>query len=321
MLQALEININNINSLMKNPLLIGLYETGQSGFAPLMARLQRVAQEHAPDTFRILPLRAEEIRRRALFRPDMAGLVMPGRTQGQDYRDELGDTGLANIQTAVHKRGMAVLAICAGSYILSRNVWWTNPLKPSQNKIVTNDTPLFDGLAVGAIADLWHENAYGMAGAAPLMASVASVHFMPNLTRMRDMFTGSAVYLGGGAFVTNPHSNTAQTPTSLVLHDDSVRVPHPQHPETRFVPKAVIEFKSGRGDVIFSNIHPEIDADTFSASFGHTAQARANPALFRANADALRATETWQNALFERFFDNAQANAAKKMLALRGPSR
>src|SRR5688572_17258144 len=92
---------------------IGLYKTSESGSPIFKHSLEKLIKANGLD-ISVLNLSSREIQKGALYREDIIGLVLPGRTRGQDYREELGDAGNMVIQRATERAGLSVLAVCAG---------------------------------------------------------------------------------------------------------------------------------------------------------------------------------------------------------------
>lgn len=220
---------------------------------------------------------------------DTVGLVMPGRTSGQLYRDELGDDGFKKIQAAT-QNGMAVLAICAGSYILSRQAQWKNNLS-GEEKFVQSPYPLFNGKAFGPLHHLWRDG-YESSG------TRVTTKLAANVVQIKFNGTGNTcytVYWGGASH----EPDAGQDIAVMAYHQNLSKTP------------AVIHFACGQGKVIFSNIHPEVTPQAFTEVFGNTDKAKQHPVLFQQDKRFLTETAATRNLIFEKFIENCQMQATK----------
>ncbi len=266
---------------------IAIYRTEEGGTRLFQQQLERLAY---PYHVNVQLLTAADILENALDEQTI-GLVVPGRSRGQYYRDELGEEGFLRIQQNV-KKGMAVLAVCAGSYILSREAVWENSLNDKDRKKASCPHPLFDGTTIGPISHLWQDGyqASGSDQTTLLSANVVNVKFDGVEEKI------SSLYWGGGDF--KPSSN--QPIRILAHHSDET--------------PALIEFECGEGRVIFSNIHPEITSSAFGDVFQYTAKAARNRTGFTRDRRRLAASEDRRQIIFSQFLHNCGLDVPKTLL-------
>lgn len=310
---------------------IAVYDTREYSHFLFVQIMSKVLAERGLE-IEVVPITGQQIKEKTLSDTDYIGLIMPGRNLGQDYRDELGESGCRAIQEAVQESSLGVMAICAGSYILSKSINWHNTLQTfNRSKVITNEFALFDGKSVGPFCNLWED---GYQGNSPpgtssgiLSAKVVDVAFTSDSSR----HNGHAIYWGGGGFVPNPHSSQVMTP--LVYHLGNTQVPkviqdeannfapHPSETYDFQSPAAVIEFSTGRHNkIILSNIHPEINSYSFYHLFGRTSRARAHPREFNQNIADLALSDQWNLGLLShRFLDNCLECSHKSVLSAKKP--
>jgi glutamine amidotransferase-like uncharacterized protein len=261
---------------------IAIYKTDEGGAALFHKQLQAMTAKYNVD---IRLVTAQDISS-GILEDEVSGLVVPGRSRGQYYRDELGDDGFQHIQSAT-QNGMAVLAVCAGSYILSAEAAWNNSLDRDDRKNAQCAYPIFKGRTVGPLAHLW-ENGYQANGTNTghmtlLSANIVNVKFS-NVAE--DV---PALYWGGGAF----EADASQDCDVLARHSDDDATP------------AVIEFSCGHSRVIFSNIHPEISAQAFQDVFRLTEKASRDPSAFQRECAALAKTADSRAMILSQFLHNS----------------
>lgn len=306
---------------------IVIYKTGEDNSNLLETRMmQIIAEQNKSDKIEILGIHSDAIRNDILLQPDISGLILPGRCRGQDYRDELEAQGLSAIQQAAHN-GLSIMAICAGSYVLSNQVKWHNSFQLHAGKNAFNTTPVFQGTTIGAMEDLWRDGYRASLhethalSSNTLAAKVVGITYSPLLKpldlELDQETNGHSLYWGGGAFF----PEDPDTLTTLAHHQTEVML----QGETYSHLPAIIEFKCGRGTILFSNIHPEIDAKTFENVFRFTPRARMMPDDFREDKNRLCESNRLQNAVFSRFLDNCSLyqrfdRTGKKPVAVTSPS-
>jgi glutamine amidotransferase-like uncharacterized protein len=311
---------------MTNRKKIAVYETGEYSPTLFKKSMNEVILESGKD-IDVVGITGDEIKNGALLHKDYIGLVMPGRNHGQDYRNEIEELGCAHIYLATYKNNLSIMAVCAGSYVLSTSVNWHNEFQPGAQKKVTNKFGLFDGTAIGALGDFWQDGYRGsttdsineVACPSILSAKVVDVTFENNQHNLKK---GHSLYWGGGAF--QPSAGSAQQITVLVRHADNAKVPDvTSSKNTRYFnfekPPAVIEFAVGNGKTIFSNIHPEISGTRFYNLFNRTDLATNNKALFFKDQENLALSDHANKDLFHRFLNNCLESCAKPVAFCKKP--
>lgn len=264
---------------------IAVYYTNDLTYRLIATKLEK--EIHDDHNVVITPVHARDIQQGILSDKDYIGYVMPGRNHGQDYRSELGEQGFKAIRHAVTD-GLSALLICAGSAISASHTLWNNPLD-QRSVYKTNPDALFDGIAAGPLKRLWqdgyHSTSSGTDDYLPsfLCAKVVEVTYTLGQTPV----TGHALYWGGCALIS--HDRDSQH--HLVRHN-AIRQ------------AAVTEFSCGRGLVMASNIHPEIDGDTFEKFFKMTSKARTDKAGFHQDKANLLKSAAFHGEIFKRFADN-----------------
>jgi glutamine amidotransferase-like uncharacterized protein len=269
---------------------IAIYRTEEGGAKLFQQQLESLTHSYNVD---VQLVTANDILEDALDK-ETIGLVVPGRSRGQYYRDELGEKGFQRIQSAT-RNGMGVLAVCAGSYILSREAVWDNSLNSADRKKASCPFPLFDGATIGPMARFWQDGYQASGSSQNDQATILSA----NIVNVRfDGVEGEthAIYWGGGNF----EPSASQTTRILASHNDET--------------PAVIEFECGKGQVIFSNIHPEITSLAFRDVFQHTAKALRNRTGFARDQHRLAAAEDRRQMIFHQFLHNCGLKVPKTLL-------
>lgn len=205
---------------------VAIYKTGEDGDV-------RFNRELTPykglETFFIT---AQEIKQGGLSEADV--LVMPGCHSGQAaYREPLGNLGFKTIEEATTKKGLHVLGVCGGAYVLSANIDW---YYHGNKKTVHNAHALFAGQCTGPIHPyrggqghlpfVTHKICKSYKALSPLAPSKLDV-----------------IYWGGGDFIWNEQEH----PNVQILYYREFD----QKP-------AIIQMSLGQGKVTLSNVHPEV---------------------------------------------------------------
>jgi len=283
---------------------IFIYDTGGYCSTLVHEKLSHIVQDKNL-ALQISSITAQQIKDGRLLDASSVGFVMPGRNKGQDYRDELGQQGFMAIRKAT-QAGVNSLLICAGSATSAFQTIWDNELEPDNKKHVINPAALFEGVAIGPLSNLWkngyHSPKQNIYHSDVLNAKVVSVTFTSALTRS-NAIAGAALYWGGCALI--PTANNTQSVQVLVYYQDFLDAP------------AVIEFRNGKGKVIASGIHPEVDAQKFKMMFAPTQRARQNWDAFQQDKAALEASAPQQMDIFVRLLENCLSE--KTISPLRQP--
>jgi len=312
---------------------IGVYQTGEYGAFLFEKKLHKILlKKKLDEQFQIVRVTPRDVAH-ADFLNDLAGLAMPGRNSGQQYRDEWGEQGYKNLKTAVEQSGMNILAVCAASAVLCREVSWYNSFQPAKdNKYVYNEHALFNGKAIGAFDNLWRDGYRSVMKNTRcdeyhsniLAAKVLPVQFAkPLIGDGMGGIDGHALYWGGCVFYRDFKSDKPRIlvqhqhqhlPTKTVLSIPVLTENNKDIALSRIEPKpflnpeAVIEFDVGKGQVIFSNIHPEIDSEDFAYLFHTTPQARNDKNelsdLFLQDKNKMVQSDIYNSLIFERFVEN-----------------
>lgn len=285
------------------PATIGVYNTHGFGYTLMCRELKHVIK--SDDNINLQSITADHIKDGWLAEKHVIGLVMPGR-RGPEYREELGPEGLAAISRETQK-GLSIIGVCASSYFLSKEMRWNYALEENGPKQIQSESSLFHGICEGPIMELY-DDAYQEKeplyprsdNLAPLPASIVTVSFEEKLYDAPR--TISIHYGGGGRF----HPNQPDQVKVLLRHENTTdRTP------------AVIEFKHGKGDVLLSNVHPEVVSDRFKYCFCRTPKALSQPDLFKEHVDALAASRSGHDAIVRRFIDNCLQNPLHEKLQRR----
>ena len=283
----------------EQPAVIAIYNTREGGEALLQQSLhQALAGLSYYPLIQSRFITAEDIHKDFLRQKQILGLILPGRNHGSDYRRELGDKGFKTILDSTNN-GLHVMAICAGSYVLSSQTIWHSKYGGSHAAVHSSAYPLFQGVSEGAIHELWEESYFeelpdGQTFS-PLLhrqgylpASIVNVSFngLINEEKTREF---AVLYGGGGRF----HAFHPETITTLLTHQ-----------ETADKTAAIVCFPCGQGLVTLSNVHPEVDSRLVKAVFQNSAKAMQNPQRFQAALTALEQSTKSRLAIFQTFLDN-----------------
>lgn len=312
---------------------IGVYQTGEYGAVLFENNLHKALLRTQLDKeFDIVHVEPKDIMNDD-FMNNLAGIAMPGRNSGQQYRDEWAEKGYTNIKTAVTHHGMDILAVCAASAVLCKEVSWFNRFQANGNKSVTNENALFDGCAVGSFDNLWQDG-YRSVMTQPdayhsnvLAAKILPVHYARALSGKTHGTDGHGLYWGGCVFAHDSATDMKQRIEVLARHQNVVTTPliNENNPvsinkvvHSPFInPAAVLEFTQGKGRVIFSNIHPEIDSETFEMLFQSTPQAKADRDAFAADKNKIVQADGFSAMIFDRFVTNCAAIGRKSDKAVK----
>ena len=298
---------------------IGVYQTGEYGAVLFENHLHKaLLRNNLADMFEIVHVHAKDIQKET-FIDNLAGLAMPGRNKGQEYRDEWGEAGYKNIKTAVRYQGMDVLAVCASSAVQCEEVSWNNRFSPMTNKRVINQNALFPGIAIGAFDNHWGDGYRSISKPDAyhsniLAAKVMPVHYTRELTGNMHGDESYGLYWGGCVFVPDHSRLPLRQIKVLARHNNHVKIPliitdeqiseRKIKPSDFLNPAAAIEFKVGKGKVIFSNIHFEIDNEIFGQIFKSTPQARNNMDVFNDDKKKMLQADSYSTLLIDRFVMN-----------------
>ena len=250
-----------------------IYQTNEGG-ADLFERHLKRMTEHDDVTIRMTS--GIEIKD-GINPKKIIGLVLPGRSRGQYYRDELGEVGFNHISHAVN-HGMSLMGVCAGAYVVSHQAGWYNQYKDNPNA-------LFKGKSNGPLEHLW-QNGYQSDGnntvQNTLTAQIASVQLFGVTKPIQT------IYWGGGKFIPSKE----QEVKILAEHTDIEKTP------------AIIEFNHGVGKVLLMNIHPEINQQAFEDVFNYTPKAQENLDQFVQNMTLLKSCRGQTDIIFAHFLKN-----------------
>jgi glutamine amidotransferase-like uncharacterized protein len=224
---------------------------------------------------------------------------------------------------------MNLITVCASSSVLTDETSWYNRFHPSDNKRVSNKNALFPGIAIGAFDSHWHDG-YRSEMKNPdayhsnvIAAKVMPVSYTPELTKLTKDVKAHGLYWGGCVFSPADKNFPMRV---LARHNNTIHIPLMENRSSRsgptktlsFVdPAAVIEFTHGKGQVIFSNIHFEIDGPDFEYLFNVTPQAKENSQAFAKDKKRITQADSFSPLIFDRFIINCaqDSQADKKILA------
>ena len=269
---------------------IAIYKTNEGGEVPINFIIRHLAAEYGAVTQYVT---GSQICDGYLAQDHVRGIVFPGRERGNDYFKEMKLKGLQSVQDET-RNGLNVMAICAGSYILSKEIHWHNK-NADQSLIVKSPYPLFQGRSEGIISDLYPDSYFASSSkeqrnGTGLPASIVKVASPENPNT-----SFSVQYAGGGRFI--PDQDTSFK--TLLLHQ-----------QTKDKTPAAIEFSYGDGLVHLHSAHPEVCNRLFNEVFKKSHRAVTMPEIFKNDLKALEDSQAARTDLFRDFVQASFKKAA-----------